>query len=74
MSISLTILIFLQVGTGIPTVYQPQNPQPQSSTPSVSLEQYQGTVFPAPNFHIEADCQALSQAMKGFGKIEKKRM
>jgi hypothetical protein len=40
----------------------------QPSILLASLEQYQGTVVPAPNFNVEADCQALSQAMKGAGK------
>jgi hypothetical protein len=73
-------------GGGISSPYQPPPPQQQhhqqqpfypQEQPSVllaSLEQYQGTVFAAPNFNPEADCQALSQAMKGAGrsKLEKK--
>jgi len=43
-------------------------PQEQQSTILASLEQYQGTVFPAPNFNPEADCHALSQAMRGAGR------
>jgi annexin A7/11 len=65
-------------GADVTPAYQPQYqqksyyPEEQSSSTSpVSLEQYQGTVFPAPNFNVEADCQALSQAMKGFGTNER---
>ncbi|CAF0859870.1 unnamed protein product [Adineta ricciae] len=47
---------------------------PQQLPPSVllaSLEQYQGTVFPAPTFNVEADCQALAGAMRGAGTNER---
>ncbi|CAF4087563.1 unnamed protein product, partial [Rotaria sp. Silwood2] len=64
---------------GIASSYQPQPqlqhqsfyPQEQPSTILASLEQYQGTVFPASNFNVDADCQALSQAMKGAGTNER---
>ncbi|CAF1585289.1 unnamed protein product [Adineta ricciae] len=46
-------------------------PVEQTSIFLASLEQYQGTVFPAQNFNAEADCQALSQAMKGAGTNER---
>ena len=36
-----------------------------------SLENYQGTISPAANFSAEADCQALSQAMRGAGTNER---
>lgn len=42
--------------------------EPSQSVLLASLEQFQGTVFPAPNFNPEADCRALSQAMQGAGK------
>ncbi|CAF3852699.1 unnamed protein product [Rotaria sp. Silwood2] len=66
-------------GEGIASSYQPQPqlqhqsfyPQEQPSTILASLEQYQGTVFPASNFNVDADCQALSQAMKGAGTNER---
>lgn len=47
---------------------QPFYPQEQQSIVLASLEQYQGTILPAPNFNAEADCQALSQAMRGAGR------
>ncbi|CAF1156894.1 unnamed protein product [Rotaria sordida] len=62
---------------GIAPSYQPQHqhqsfyPEQQPSSVLASLEQYQGTVFPASNFNIDADCQALSQAMKGAGTNER---
>ena len=36
-----------------------------------SLENYQGTIFPAANFNPDGDCQALSQAMRGAGTNER---
>ena len=51
-------------------VYQPQQgfmPHEQSSMAYASLEQYQGTIFPMPNFNPDADCQALRHAMRGAG-------
>jgi hypothetical protein len=75
MSLFFFFFVFLQTGADVTPAYEPQYqqksyyPEEQSSSTSpVSLEQYQGTVFPAPNFNVEADCQALSQAMKGFGE------
>jgi hypothetical protein len=56
-----------------PSSYPPQQQQPgfypqeQQSILLASLEQYQGTVVPSPNFNAEADCKALSHAMKGAG-------
>ncbi|CAF3992062.1 unnamed protein product [Adineta steineri] len=50
---------------------QPVYPQEQPSTILASLEQRQGTVIPAANFNAEADCQALSQAMRGAGTNER---
>ncbi|UJR26908.1 hypothetical protein I4U23_008218 [Adineta vaga] len=50
-----------------PSVYSQEPP----SVVLASLEQYQGTIFSAPNFHAEADCQALSAAMKGAGTNER---
>ena len=72
------LLILILQGGGASSLYQPQQPFYPQEQPSIllaSLEQYQGTIFPTPNFNAEADCQALSQAMKGAGKlkIEKKR-
>jgi hypothetical protein len=61
-------------GDGTVPSFPPQNqhqPFYLQEPPSVmlaSLEQYQGTVFPAPNFNVDADCQALAQAMRGAGK------
>jgi hypothetical protein len=49
---------------------QPFYPQEQQSILLASLEQYQGTVFPSQNFNAEADCQALSHAMKGAGILK----
>lgn len=65
------IFIFSQGGVP-PSSYQQPGfyPQEQQSILLASLEQYQGTVFPAPNFNAEADCQALSHAMKGAGKLK----
>jgi hypothetical protein len=74
----LTIVIFLQGGPP-PSSYPPPPaqqqqpafyPQEQQSILLASLEQYQGTVFPSPNFNAEADCQALSHAMKGAGILK----
>ena len=64
-----SIFVFSQGGAP-PSAYQQPGfpPQEQSSIFLASLEQYQGTVFPAANFNPEADCQALSHAMKGAGK------
>ncbi len=73
---SIKVIFFIlicQEGGSAPS-YQTQNQQQPLSSPEqpsillASLEQYQGTVVPAPNFNVEADCQALSQAMKGAGK------
>ncbi|CAF0904873.1 unnamed protein product [Rotaria sp. Silwood1] len=64
-------------GEGIASSYQSQHqhqsfyPEQQPSTILASLEQYQGTVFPASNFNVDADCHALSQAMKGAGTNER---
>lgn len=64
----------LQAGAGLAPAYesqyqqQPYYPEEQPSSSPVSLEQYQGTVFPSPNFQVEADCQALTQAMRGLGE------
>jgi hypothetical protein len=59
----------LQGGPPGPSSQQPGfYPQDQQSIMLASLEQYQGTVFPAANFNPEADCQALSHAMRGAGK------
>ncbi|CAF3031114.1 unnamed protein product [Rotaria sp. Silwood2] len=56
-----------------PSSYQQPGfyPQEQPSILLASLEQYQGTVFPAANFNAEADCHALSHAMKGAGTNER---
>jgi hypothetical protein len=63
------IFVFSQAGVPPSSYQQPGfHPQEQSSIFLASLEQYQGTVFPAVNFNPEADCQALSHAMKGAGK------
>jgi hypothetical protein len=35
------------------------------------LENYQGTIVPAASFNADADCQALSQAMRGAGTNER---
>ncbi|CAF2146472.1 unnamed protein product [Rotaria magnacalcarata] len=55
--------------------YQPQQqpfyPEEQPSISLASLEHYQGTIFPVSNFNIDADCQALVQAMKGAGTNER---
>ncbi|CAF1368233.1 unnamed protein product [Rotaria sp. Silwood1] len=61
-------------GGGVPpSSYQQSGfyPQEQQSILLASLEQYQGTVFPIPNFNAEADCHALSNAMKGAGTNER---
>jgi len=46
-------------------------PPDQSSALFASLEQYQGTIYPAPNFNPEADCHALNHAMRGAGTNER---
>lgn len=52
---------------GGPPQQQGFYPQEQQSIALASLEQHQGTIFPSPNFNVEADCHALSHAMKGAG-------
>jgi hypothetical protein len=63
------IFLFLQGGPPGSSFQQPGfYPQDQQSIILASLEQYQGTIVPAPNFNPDADCQALSHAMQGAGK------
>lgn len=45
--------------------------QPPVSSVLASLEQYQGTVYPEPNFNPERDCHALNEAMRGLGTNER---
>ncbi|CAF3692708.1 unnamed protein product [Rotaria sordida] len=59
-------------GAPPPSYQQPGfYPQEQPSILLASLEQYQGTVSPSATFNAEADCHALSQAMKGAGTNER---
>ncbi|UJR22212.1 hypothetical protein I4U23_025276 [Adineta vaga] len=61
-------------GGGVPSALNQQPgflPIEQSSIFLASLEQYQGTIYPAQNFNAEADCQTLSNAMKGAGTNER---
>jgi hypothetical protein len=75
-SYSLKVIFFILIcqEVGVAPSYQTPNQQQPFSSPEqpsillASLEQYQGTIVPAPNFNVEADCQALSQSMKGAGK------
>jgi hypothetical protein len=64
------MIIIFPKGGAPPSSHQQAGfyPQEQQSIMLASLEQYQGTVFPAANFNPDADCQALSHAMKGAGK------